>query len=306
MEKTSNKKRILIFVAIAFVLTYLVDFCIILPMSRRLDESSQLLRTGLTSATMLIPSLAVVLTRLFTKEGFHSCYIKPRGFKKLWGYYLVAWFAPSLLVLLGSLVYFLLFPGKLDPEMTVFSMALGASGMSYTNEQIKSLFVAQIIQAAVLGPVVNFVFCFGEEWGWRGYLLPKMKEGMKMTPALLLSGVIWGLWHAPLTCMGHNYGTGYPGYPITGILAMCVFCIFVGAFLSFLTLKTGSCLPAVFAHGAINSIGTIGMYLTLDGGNPFVGPGVMGIVGGIGFVLAGLLSFYLLSRKRTDCIQQGE
>ena len=35
-----------------------------------------------------------------------------------------------------------------------------------------------------------------KELGWRGYLLPKlMPLGEKK--ALLISGLIWGLWHAP-------------------------------------------------------------------------------------------------------------
>lgn len=39
-------------------------------------------------------------------------------------------------------------------------------------------------------------FAFGEEWGWRGYLLPRLPLGV--WSALLLSGLIHGLWHAPI------------------------------------------------------------------------------------------------------------
>ena len=105
-------------------------------------------------------------------------------------------------------------------------------------------------------------------------MVPKMAEKIKPIPMLLLSGVIWGLWHAPLTALGHNYGVGYAGFPFTGILAMCGFCIVLGIFLSFVTLKTGSCIPAVLGHGAVNSIVGIGIYFTTNGGNPFVGAAV--------------------------------
>ena len=65
--------------------------------------------------------------------------------------------------------------------------------------------------AVVLGGVINIVPTFGEEWGWRGYLVPKMASRLHIVPTLLITGVIWGVWHAPLTALGHNYGMGYPG-----------------------------------------------------------------------------------------------
>lgn len=127
-----------------------------------------------------------------------------------------------------------------------------------------------------------------------------MKKHMGVCGTLLLSGIVWGLWHAPLTCMGHNYGLGYAGYPFTGILAMCIFCICVGTFFSFLTLKSGSCLPAAFAHGALNGMGSVGIYLTADGGNPFIGPSVTGVIGGFGFIVVAVLSVALLKREKVQ------
>ena len=38
-----------------------------------------------------------------------------------------------------------------------------------------------------------------------------------ITYLLVTFGLTWGLWHAPITMMGHNYGRGYPGFPFTGI-----------------------------------------------------------------------------------------
>jgi len=147
----------------------------------------------------------------------------------------------------------------------------------------------QCVEAFLLGPVLNCVTCFGEEWGWRGYLVPKMSEKMSGIPMVLVTGIIWGLWHVPLTIVGHNYGTGYPGFPFTGIAAMCLFCIVMGTFLSYVTLKTKSCIPAVIGHGAINSIAAIGMYFTVDGGNPFVGPTPTGVIGMLPFIVVAVV-----------------
>ena len=162
------------------------------------------------------------------------------------------------------------------------------------------LLIVQTVQALLLGPLMNFVTCFGEEWGWRGYLLPKMAEKLPAIPMLLVNGVIWGLWHAPLTVIGHNYGVGYWGFPFTGIAAMCGFCIVMGIFLSYVSMKTKSCIPAVLGHGAINSIGAIGTYFTADGGNPFIGPAPTGIVGAIPFIIVAIcmLVFYFAKKEQ--------
>lgn len=120
--------------------------------------------------------------------------------------------------------------------------------------------------------------------------MPKMREKLPLFAVLLVNGVIWGLWHAPLTAIGHNYGTGYPGYPVTGILAMCCFCIVMGVIFSFITIKTGSCIPAVIAHGSLNGFASVAIYFTDGKGiNAFVGPVPTGILGGSAFILCAVV-----------------
>ena len=70
---------------------------------------------------------------------------------------------------------------------------------------------------------------------------------------------------------------------------MCLFCIVMGVFLSYVTIKTGSCIPAILGHGAINGIGAIGMYFTADGGSPFVGPAPTGFIGIIPFAVVAIV-----------------
>jgi membrane protease YdiL (CAAX protease family) len=80
---------------------------------------------------------------------------------------------------------------------------------------------------------------------------------------------------------------------------MCVFCIVLGIFLSYVTLKTGSCIPAILAHGAINGIAAIGIYFTFDGGNPFIGPAPTGVIGIIPFVLVAIpMVIYLMKNEK--------
>ena len=107
----------------------------------------------------------------------------------------------------------------------------------FSSASFKSI-VVLILIAVVLGGVINIVPTFGEEWGWRGYLMPKLATRLSIVPTMLVTGIIWGLWHAPVVALGHNYGTGYPGEPFGGIAAMCAWCTVLAIFLSYVTIRT--------------------------------------------------------------------
>ena len=286
--KKQDVKRILIYVLITFVLTWAYCLLIVYPIANgeALNGVPALVTQLAVAAGMFCPAIGVLLTRQVTREGFKNAWLKP-NLKKHLRFYLLAWFGPAILTFAGMGIYFLLVSGSFDPNCGYMRLTLEAAGTPADTipMPLNLLMLIQAIQAVFLAPIMNFVTCFGEEWGWRGYLLPKMKNLLPTVPMLLVTGIIWGLWHAPLTIIGHNYGLGYWGFPFTGIGMMCIFCIVVGVFLSYVTLKTNSCIPAIFGHGAINGIGAIGMYFTADGGNPFIGPAPTGIIGIIPFVL---------------------
>ena len=196
-------------------------------------------------------------------------------------------------------IYFVIFRKDFDPDCGYLLATLEATGASAEELPIplNLLLIIQGIQALFLGPILNFFTCFGEEWGWRGYLLPKMSEKFSLIPMLLINGIIWGLWHAPLTAIGHNYGLGYSGFPFTGILMMCLFCTVLGVFFSYVSLKAQSCIPAILGHGAVNAFSAIGIYFTKDGGNPFVGPAPTGIIGMFPFIFAAIFMVAHLKKQ---------
>lgn len=294
-------KRILLYLGITFGMTWAYCLLIVYPVANgeALTGVPSLVTQFLVAACMFFPAFGVLLTRLVTKEGFKNAWLRPH-IKGNLKHYLLAWFGPAVLTFAGMGIYFLLFPGSFDPDCGYMKLTMEAAGMPYEAQAVPMnlLMLIQILQAVFLAPALNFVTCFGEEWGWRGYLLPKVSKYFSTIPTLLITGIIWGLWHAPLTIIGHNYGLGYWGFPFTGIAMMCLFCITLGIFLSFVTLKTGSCIPAILGHGAINGIAAIGIYFTYDGGNPFVGPAPTGIIGMIPFIVIAL--FMVLNLRKVS------
>lgn len=131
---------------------------------------------------------------------------------------------------------------------------LGFSGLS---EQVQphtvgvpkvpgtTLAAAQLGQIMTLG-WLNVVPAVGEELGWRGYLVRALLP-LGQPAAFLVSGILWGLWYAPLLVLGYNY----PDIPVVAsFLMMICYCTVLGTLLSWLRLTSHSIWPAAIAHGS--------------------------------------------------------
>ena len=212
ISKKQDLKRVLVYILVTFGLTWAYCLAVIYPLAKgeSLTGVPNMTTRLLVAASMFFPAIGVLLTRLLTKEGFKETWLRP-NLKKNLRFYLLAWFGPAVLTFAGCVIYFLIFPENLDLSFSYFIATLESTGAPVETlpMPIGLLMIVQCVQALFLAPIMNFVTCFGEEWGWRGYLLPKISKHFSTVPTLLITGIIWGLWHAPLTVIGHNYGLGY-------------------------------------------------------------------------------------------------
>jgi membrane protease YdiL (CAAX protease family) len=294
MITKTNRKRIIVFLILAFGISWATGLIIYLTGGL---ENSPVYDVGgaqislayilLATAYMFGPAIANLLTRLITHEGQQNLYLKPHFENKRWKYYLIAWFFPGILTILGALIYFSLFPRFFDPELSLLREQLSAVN---TNTAINPWMVValQALQALLIAPLLNGIATFGEEFGWRAYLQPKLLPlgGRK---AVLLTGIIWGIWHWPVILMGYNYGFDYFGAPYLGPLAMVWFTITLSVFFGWITIKSTSVWPAVIAHGALNGIAAIGLILVKGNPDALLGPAPVGLVGGIGLTLLAMI-----------------
>ena len=195
-EKKQNLKQIIIFLLITFILTYGVEIFMIMPMRGSTDINEAYAAQSLIAGVMFVPALSALFTRMITKERLGPnnlmITINLKGNLK---YYGLVWPGFALLILLGTVLYFLLFPAHFDPELGYLNAVMEAqaqmqeSAPAITPENVKRTLIMQILMAAVISPFVNLINCFGEEWGWRGFLLPKMMKQMKIVPADFIRGV---------------------------------------------------------------------------------------------------------------------
>jgi len=293
MNPSFDARRTLMFVLFAFGIAWMVGGVVALTGGL---VNSPMLLPGVSRATLLIalgymgaPALAHVLTRLVTGEGWQGIWLRPH-FRRTWRIWLLAWGTPLLATLLGAALFFALFPQYYDPDLLALNTLMAAAGpLASINPWV--LLAILMVQAMLVSAVINSVFTFGEEFGWRAYLLQKLLP-LGARRAALLSGLIWGVWHAPVIAMGHNYGLNYPGFPWLGILTMTWACILLGIFMAWITLRSGSVWPAVIAHAVINGISGLSLLAVHGQPNPILGPLPVALIGSGGWLLVACLLFF--------------
>jgi membrane protease YdiL (CAAX protease family) len=73
---------------------------------------------------------------------------------------------------------------------TIIDLAVGTLSLPdhITGVQIVWIFVF----------LLGFAPCFGEEFGWRGYMLPRLAQRFSPRKAVVIHSVIWWAWHLPV------------------------------------------------------------------------------------------------------------
>ncbi|HVW09364.1 MAG TPA: type II CAAX endopeptidase family protein [Bryobacteraceae bacterium] len=136
-----------------------------------------------------------------------------------------------------------------------------------------------------------FVGC-GEEMGWRGWLLPRLRERHTAGAAATIVGAIWGVWHLPIL--------------LTGIRTAAVFLF--GVFgLSYLftalwEYSGGSVFLIAVAHAAVNAplswFNEPGVLASLPSEALFeTAMGIYGVLG-LGFVIARCRWFFSVEQAQ--------
>ena len=201
--------------------------------------------------TMLTPMIAALIMRLFvSKEGLKGSL----GLLRSPIYYLAALVIPAVFFTAVILI--------------VQALGLGEFRWSETG-----WFAYLMLMVSAL---VVTLFTFGEEYGWRGYLLPRLLPLGEIRASVLL-GVIWGVWHLPLLFAGLNYPGVNPWLAILAFTFVTVALSF--AYTWFYVASSGSVLVAAVFHASTNQFSdTFWVPPLLSGANPFAPSLVNGVV----------------------------
>ncbi len=296
-NKQVETKRLIIFLVLCFGVAWLMEFFAIIPMYKSQDVEMVKQATDMISQMMFTPAIAALIARLLTREGLVKSGFQLNFYEKKF-LFLFGWFGMTVLTFLGAVIYFVVFKDNFDPNMTGFVESYNRNGgepMDAVN--IVATFKTNLLIQVFTAPVLDIINAFGEEWGFRAYLLPKLYRKTGAVCSMILSGLISGLWYAPLVAIGYYYGTDYKGFPIVGIISMCIFGMMTGIIYSYLCLRTGSIFPSIFAHSSLSVMMSQAAMFSFDGGSFFIGPAPTGILAGIPIIITAVIFIVDMARN---------
>lgn len=189
--------------------------------------SDLLLRLTLTCVSMLMVTVGTLICGKFVfRDGFAVAGWrrgKPKHYLAVIGLVLLLWFIPSLIAIsLGRAL-----PSSLTSEQSVWLVAMWM----------------MLVPAG-----------FGEEFGWRGYMLPHLACRFATRRAILWHAIIWWIWHLPILV-----GTAVQGSPSTAtaigtILLGAIPAILHGVIFAYIWSSSQSLAVATVYHALFDGV----------------------------------------------------
>ncbi len=176
--------------------------------------------TNVAILTIFVPSIVALIITAITKgkKGLYELFIQQTTRKTSLKWILISLFGIPVLAALAVLT-------SLDLDISRFGLR--------TTQLLPQL-------------VVIVLIAVGEEYGWRGFLLPRLMDKFNLFQSSLLLGLIWGFWHFP----AYLIGTGVPLQ--MNFIVFLVWVILGTLFISWIYYYTQSVLTAVLAHMSAN------------------------------------------------------
>ncbi len=239
MNSSAPNRQIILYIAAVLVAAWL--WMLSIRLGVRLAEWVWI------TVLMWIPGLVSILFRLMFREGFADVGWRI-GKVRFWAW---AYLGPLSLASLSVLLALFLGKVTVAPHLssqTMLNAVFFNVSWPMPNASTVGLLIQRFLAVALISIGPGFICAFGEELGWRGYLLPRLMRAAWPFP-LVLNGAVWGIWHLPLFVL-----TGYAhGALVLSILMFTLLTVLFGVFIGWLRLASGSVFVAAMAHTSFNS-----------------------------------------------------
>lgn len=175
------------------------------------------------------PLIAAVLTRmLIAREGFRDAHL---GFLRVhWRFWLLA----------------LLLPFFWNSIQDVLQLLFGFAAIDWTKVSLG----LYRIPINLFGGILIFI---GEEFGWRSYLVEKLRP-LGRFKVLLISGIVWSLWHLPAVSIPNLLTSYGEQMSLPGVILTLLLFVLMGFIFGWLYLESNSVWPCVLMHSYNNLI----------------------------------------------------
>jgi membrane protease YdiL (CAAX protease family) len=239
-ETKQSYRPLIVFLGLVVVFA---SFSYVLIFTAATDDD----RTGGFALLQFSPAISAVVTKLIYQRNL-------RGLGWGWGetrYQVASVLLPLALGLVGFGLVWLTVGGFYDSSF----IAEAQSGIAETfGLDVSSPYVVMLIlllASGTVGLLLPGFFAFGEELGWRGFLVPELYKHANFTKTALISGLIWSVFHYPLVIGLEADELGVNTVYL--LIAATVGGIGLSTIMAWLRLKSGSVWTAVFFHAALNS-----------------------------------------------------
>jgi membrane protease YdiL (CAAX protease family) len=234
LRATLKKNPIISF----FVVTYVISWAFWLP---QIFTGSQPLLEKL--GTFGPTCTAILLTALLEgRSGLSQLWQKLKTWKFPFKWYLFSLLSTAVIVWSAIGIY----------------TAFGGIGLVFNDPKQWYLGIIAFLYVLILSVT-------GEEFGWRGFALPRLLGKKNALTSGIIIGLIWGLWHLPLFFIPGNFHQEIP------LILFLLQDIALSIIMTWLYQNTqGSLLIALLFHAASNT--TLGLFpvLPMDTGGSLV------------------------------------
>jgi membrane protease YdiL (CAAX protease family) len=134
--------------------------------------------------------------------------------------------------------------------LVVGDLVAAAAGLA--SFDLGAMAETDVVGDFVVGLAITVVLGLGEEIGWRGYMLPLVRQRLPRGGALVV-GFLHGVWHLPLFLLT-GYLAGIPGSPLVIIPVFLVTLTAAGAVYAWLRDRSGSVWSVVLMHQTFNTV----------------------------------------------------
>ena len=291
MSNAVNENKVQIKIYLFLVLGVCFFLGVAAYFTQASDESIayQILYKGFTA----FPVMSAVITRRITKDKTKwRCSIKVWKNPTLW---IFCAFVPSILIVIGAALYFVIFPKQYSGILDIASLM----GMDY-NIPINNPFQFAIVCVSISALCIPIQLLeLGEEIGWREYLLPKQVAIYGVRKGVLLNGFYWGAAHLPLIFFGFNYSPENAGAPWSNMFMMIVVCMTLGIICAYVMIISDNVMHCAIIHGAVNVIGEIPVFISVSHKSGLLGPNPTGMIGMSGLFICAIIMFIRLPKLKT-------
>ena len=237
---------------------------------------------------MYTPLAAVLLMQfVITRDGITRAGWQILGVHRLglrtWGFAILA---PFVVLFCTYAIAWGTGIGRLDQSALMGALALDGP-----------LSILRIVFLLLLGVAFGTLRALAEEIGWRGYLLPQLLP-LGQTRALLLSGMLQGIWHLPLILLTPFYHPDGNRWIVSLLFVLTI--SVAGVFFGYLRLTSKSIWPGALAHSAFNSFWSTFAAITIAVTSADVleyWAGESGVITLVEVALLGAWLIYRLNRK---------